>query len=135
MSQQLKQSLKLPEASKIRGKEPANAPPSSSPPITNINAKELENLLAKGTSFVDLSSNAYNLESDEFLLHCPNVIKELDLSFNSLIQLSSLKVRLSFTLHTKSQSSLLMHSHFLIVSQYPHHILYSLYIHSIPYIS
>lgn len=86
-----KQALKLPGASKVRGKQPAgdDQPPSSTA-VTMLHQKDLDALLKKG-NFLDLSSPSYLLESDEFLLYCPNVIKELDLSSNALIQLSSLK--------------------------------------------
>ncbi len=67
--------------------------------VTSINAKqELPPLLKKGTypCFLDFSSSQYNLENDDFLASCPNIVKELDLSNNSIIQLDNLQVFLFF---------------------------------------
>ncbi|EFA75619.1 leucine-rich repeat-containing protein [Heterostelium album PN500] len=78
--------------------------------ITEVSTKDARNLFAKLSFpiFLDLSDSCYNIESDEFLKSCPNVLKEiyicnfnidilslkqfyrLNLTSNSLIEVSSI---------------------------------------------
>jgi hypothetical protein len=45
--------------------------------LTRITPKELRQLLGKGyPCYLDFSPNHFQLESDEFLLNCNNIIKE-----------------------------------------------------------
>lgn len=59
--------------------------------FTSLNCKEVKALLGKGTYpvTIDLHSQQFNLDSDRFVLNCPDVVKELYLENNSISIVSS----------------------------------------------
>jgi len=61
-------------------------------PLTKLGAAEMKILMGSGSSSVvlDLSSAQFNLEEDKFLVLAQNTVKVLDMSSNSLMELTSL---------------------------------------------
>jgi hypothetical protein len=83
--------LKLPGQSK--NKKVSKNLSTSTSDITAIHAKDLRALLGKGVypCHLDFSPSFYRIENEEFLLSCPNILKELNLTANAFIQITSLQ--------------------------------------------
>lgn len=60
--------------------------------ISKLQPKDLKQLLGKGNypCYLDFSALYFQLEDDDFLANCPNVVKELDLSSNALVEATNL---------------------------------------------
>eukprot|EP01132_Coremiostelium_polycephalum_P005988 gene5988-7460_t len=60
--------------------------------VTNYTQKDVRPIFQKASFpiFLDFSEGFYQLESDDFLKACTNIVKELNLSSNSLIEIISL---------------------------------------------
>lgn len=71
---------------------PAGATDKSTATLTRLTDRDVRALMGAGTwpVVIDLSAPYFNVEDDKFLLLCANVVKVLDLSSNSLMELGSL---------------------------------------------
>ncbi|KAF2075579.1 hypothetical protein CYY_003122 [Polysphondylium violaceum] len=107
----LKNSFKLPGEPKEGKVRNITKLPSSNDGtvITNYTQKDVRNTFQKVTFpiFLDFSEGYYQLESDDFMKSCTNVVKELDLSSNSLIEISSLS-------HLTKLKRLILHKNNLV---------------------
>ncbi|KAL6057077.1 Protein kinase domain-containing protein [Balamuthia mandrillaris] len=88
----MRANLKLPGEPGSIGKKKSKASGKSSTKLvgtkyTSLEMKEIKLLLGSKPSYpiyLDFSSSQFQLENNDFLLSCPNVIKEINLSNNSL---------------------------------------------------
>lgn len=72
-----KAGLKLPGEPKKKAKPTGKLVLKPGEVLTRISSKELRQLLGKGyPCYLDFSPPHFQLESDEFLLNCTNIVKE-----------------------------------------------------------
>ncbi|EGC39871.1 hypothetical protein DICPUDRAFT_147302 [Dictyostelium purpureum] len=89
----LKNTLKLPAAPKEKVRNITKLPVLvEGEVVTNYTQKDTRPFFQKLSYpvFLDLSEGIYLLENDDFLKSCTNILKELNLSSNSFIEISSL---------------------------------------------
>ncbi|KYQ91144.1 leucine-rich repeat-containing protein (LRR) [Tieghemostelium lacteum] len=88
----LKNTHKLPGAPKDKIRNITKFPVNGSEVVTNYLQKDVRPLFLKASFpvFLDFSEGSFQLESDDFLKSCTNVIKELNLTSNALIEINSL---------------------------------------------